>query len=181
MTVSKPRSVLLATVAFTIAIGLGGIAARAATVTSADLHAVANALGFLNGLPQSDPVHVGIIFGADRKQAGAVAGMLKSITGPNQAPFRPTLLPASGLANVSTRFDVLLIMPDAMNHSTEIARFAKQGKTVTVATDPACIGNGSCVLMVQADHGIRIVLNTELAEKVGADFSPVFAMMVERQ
>lgn len=117
MIVSKPRSVLLATVAFTIAIGLSGVAARAATVTSADLRAVANALGFANGVLQSGPIHVGIVFGIDAKQAEVVGGVLKSINGPNQAPFSPTLLPASDLANVSTRIDVSSRAP-ALSHES---------------------------------------------------------------
>jgi hypothetical protein len=52
---------------------------------------------------------------------------------------------------------------------------------VSISNDPACMDAKCCVLMVRTVGGVEIVLDTQLAEAVGAHFSSVFTMMVKRR
>lgn len=150
-------------------------------ITVADLHAVANALGFLNGLPHGAPVTIGIVFGADGKQASQTAAALEAIPGPAQSSFRTALVQAKDLAHAPGHFDAVLIMPDAASQAAVVADAARRRKLVTIATDPFCLEQDDCVLMVRAGTHVHIVLDTQLAAAVGANFSSVFTMMVERK
>lgn len=164
----------------TAALGLAG-PAIADEVTPADLHAIANALGFLNGLPRGAPVTVGIVFGADSKAASQTAATLEAIAGPSQASFKAVTIAAKDLAHAQGHLDAVLLMPDAAGQAALVADATHHRKLVTISTDPACLDQGVCVLMVKAQGRVHIVLNTQLAAAVGANFSSVFTMMVERK
>ena len=150
-------------------------------ITVADLRAVANALGFLNGLPHGAPVTIGVVFGTDGKQASQTAAALEAIPGPAQSSFKTTLVQAKDLARAPGHFDAVLVMPDAAGQAAMVAEAARRRKLVTVATDPSCLEQDACVLMVRAGTRVHIVLDTQLATAVGANFSSVFTMMVERK
>jgi len=155
--------------------------AGADEITSADLHAIANALGFLNGLPRGAPVTVGVVFVADVKAASQTAAALEAIPGPAQSSFKTVQIAVKDLPHAQGHLDALLIMPDAMTQAATVSDAARRRKFVTVATDPACLEQDSCVLMVRAQGRVHIVLDTQLANAVGANFSSVFTMMVERK
>lgn len=166
---------------FSAALGLASPAFAADEITPADLHAIANALGFLNGLPHGAPVTVGVVFGADAKAAAQTASALEATPGPSQSSFKTVEIAAKDLPHAQGHLDALLIMPDIAGQAAVVADVARHRKLVTVATDPACLTQETCVLMVKAGTRVHIVLNTQLASTVGASFSSVFTMMVERK
>lgn len=171
----------VAAVVFSVTLGLASPAFPADDVTAADLHAIANTLGFLNGLPHGAPVTVGIVFAADAKAAAQTAAALEAMPGPAQSSFKAVPIAARDLAHAQGHLDALLIMPDAMGQAAMVADTARHRRLVTIATDPACLEQDACVLMVRAHGRVHIVLNTQLASAVGASFSSVFTMMVERK
>ena len=150
-------------------------------ITAADLHAIANALGFLSGLPRGAPITVGVVFGTDSKAAAQTAAALEAIPGPAQSSFKTIPVAARDLMRAPGHLDVVLIMPDAAGQAAAVADAARHRKLVTVATDPSCLEQDACVLMVHTAGRVHIVLDTPLANQVGANFSSVFTMMVERK
>jgi hypothetical protein len=164
----------------TATLGLS-IPAGADEITPADLHAIVNALGFLNGLPHGAPITVGLAFGADIKAASQTGAALEAIPGPAQSSFKTIPIAVRDLMLAPAHFDVLLIMPDAVGQVTAVAEAARHRKLMTVATDVSCLEHGACVLMVHSAGRVHIVLDTQLANAVGANFSSVFTMMVERK
>lgn len=170
--------------AMSAALCLGVSSAHADAVNAADLKAVSNALGFLQGLPHGAPITVGVVFSSDaddQKQAAATAAMLQTIPAPNQSSFKSVLIAAKDLARTPDHLDVLLLMPDAVAQSAVIADAARKRRLMVVSTNPECLNTGCCVLMVHTQGRVRIVLDTQMADVVGANFSSVFAMMVERK
>jgi hypothetical protein len=109
---------------FTAILGLASPAISANEMIAADLRAIANALGFLNGLPHGAPVMVGVAYGSDAKQASPTAAMLEAIPGPAQSSFKTVLIEAKDLAHAQVHLDALLIMPDALGHAAlvDVAR-----------------------------------------------------------
>ncbi len=159
--------------------------ACAGEVTGADLRAVANALGFLDGLPHGGPIDIGIVYAPDngdaKIRAAQAATLLSGMPGPNQSPLRAQLLTVKDLTETGYHVNAVLLMPSAVGQAAAISDAARRRKVLTVSTDPSCLASGCCALMVRADGRVQIVLDTAVADAVGARFSSVFKMMVERR
>src|ERR1700760_1947565 len=80
------RTLVATTLSAALCFGAPSVYADA--VSSADLRAVSNALGFLEGLPRGGPLTVGIVYASDsaeeQKQAAETAAALQAIPAPNQ-------------------------------------------------------------------------------------------------
>lgn len=165
--------------------GCGSGARAAGDVTAADLQAVARSLGFLDTLPHDGTIAVGIVYAAavpdGKAKALQVAENLRSVPGPNTASFQPTLIAAETLAQAPDRLDALFLMPGVFGSAAAIIETARQRHLITISTDPACLEAKCCVLMVRADRRVEIVLDTALADAVGAHFPSVFTMLVTRK
>ena len=177
--VGTHRRLSMACLAF--AISLLASPLRASEVTQADLRAIVNAIGFLDGLPRGDSIEVAIVSGSDVRSARQTAATLEKIPGPGQSSLTTTVVSISDLARVPTKTNLLLLMPDALDRAAEISEMARSRRLVTIGTDPACLETSCCTLMVQAAGHVKIVLDTKSASAVGARFSSVFTMMVERR
>ena len=166
-------------------LGAAQAAHAADEVTIADLQAAARALGFLDPLPRDRVIVVGIIYTAStsssRTLAAQVAEQFKAIPGPNHTSFQVEIIAADGLAQFANRLDALFLLPGTSRDQAVIAEFMRRRHLVSISNDPACMDAKSCVLMVRTTGGVEIVLDTQLAEAVGAHFSSVFTMMVKRK
>jgi hypothetical protein len=154
-------------------------------VTPDDLQAVTNALGFLDNLPRGESIVVGIVYGSDtaeaRARAAQVASALELLRGPNQSSFHAVIMSVRDLTTAVRHPDALLLLPGALGQAAAISEAARRLHVITISTDPACIVAKCCVLMVNSAGRVRIVLDTAMANSVGANFSSVFQMMVERR
>jgi hypothetical protein len=160
-------------------------AAKAADdITASDLDAVAHAIGFLDSLPDDGTIVVGIVY-ADSANSKAKAAqtsvLLTGMQGPSKAHFRTVLIAAKDIARTAGRLDAVILMPNQTIASSDIANAVRRRHLVSISTDAGCIDAQCCVLMVNTTGRVRIVLNTELADVVGARFSSIFMMMVERK
>jgi len=160
--------------------------ARAAgEVTAADLQAAARSLGFLENLRRDGPLLIGVVYASNsadaRGEAAQAAERLGAIPGPNGSPIRTTLIAVDALNQTSERLDAVFLMPGASSAGAPLAEVVRRRRFVSISTDPACVDQRCCVLMVRTRSGVEIVLQTALADAVGARFSTVFMMMVKRQ
>ena len=160
--------------------------ASAEVVTRTDLQAVANALGFLDGLPSGGtPINVAVVYSDDnadaKTEAAQVAAEFGELEGPNRSPLHAIALNAKDMAQSTIHLNAMLILPSALSHAAAIADTARRRHLVTISTDPSCMVQKCCVLMVHTAGRVRIVLDTAMADSVGASFSSVFEMMVERK
>jgi len=143
------------------------------------------ALGFLDSLPHDGTIFVGVVYGtsiSDGKTAAAqVVGELNTMEGPNSKVLHAEAIPQEGLSQAQGRLDVLFLLPGSSSTANAIGEFIRRRRIVSISNDPACVGAGCCVLMVRTEGTVEIVLDTALADSVGARFSTVFAMMVKRK
>jgi hypothetical protein len=160
-------------------------AQAAADVSIADLQAATRALGFLNSLPYDDTIVVGLVFSPNvpdsRAAAIKVAALLSANPGWDKSAVHPKLVSIDALAQGNERLDAIFLMPGLTGDAATISEAIRRRHLVSISSDPACIETSCCVLMVHADHGVEIVLNTAMADAVGARFSTIFTMMVKRK
>jgi hypothetical protein len=182
---SRPslRSVLAGTFVFLLSAVRTAQAANEVTV--ADLQAASRALGFLDALPRDSTIVVGVVYAPSliggRASAVQAAEQFKAIPGPNHTSFQVEILATDGLAQFANRVDAVFLVPGASKDQAAIGEFLRRRQLVSISNDPACMEAKCCVLMVRTTGGVEIVLDTQLAEAVGAHFSSVFTMMVKRK
>jgi len=153
-------------------------------VSFADLQAMAHAIGFLNGTRFDGTVVIGIVYVDTvdgRAKASQTAVLLGDMPGPNKTKFRAVLVAAKDLAQAPGRLDAVILMPNQLVPSNEISEAVRRRHIVSISTDASCLDAKCCVLMVQTIGRVRIVIDTALADAVGARFSTIFMMIVERK
>ena len=159
--------------------------AYAADVGLADLQAATRSLGFLDSLQNRATISIAVVYGAnvrDGKSAAArIAGILATMRGPGSSTIRANIVPVEELAQNGQPYDALYLMPGIAASGGTIAEYVRRQHVVSISSDPACLSANCCVLMVQAGSGVSIVLDTALANAVGARFASVFTMMVKRK
>jgi hypothetical protein len=72
-------------------------------------------------------------------------------------------------------------MPGMSAEAPAIVEAIRRRHILSVSNDPTCLETNCCVLMVRANPQVEIILNSAMAQAVGADFSTVFAMIVKRK
>jgi len=179
------RTILLSRAAAIFALGLtAAIPARAANdVSLADLKAATRSLGFLQNLPHTGTVGVGIVYlpgvPASKALAQQTADRLRSLPGPNNAAFKPDLISIHELAGRTAGLAALYLLPGSTGSG--IADVARREHLLVMSNDPACLDQRCCMLMVRDTGRVEIVLDSALADSAGVSFSSVFAMMVKHR
>lgn len=161
--------------------------AHAATnqISVENLQAAMRTLSFLESLPKDGDIVVGVVYPSDIPTAKALAietaKDLGAMDGPNSRTLRPVVLSTTDLAQFRDHLDVVYLVAGAPNHSEEIVSALRRLRVVSISDDPACAYTKCCVLMVSTGQRVEISLNTALADAVGARFSLVFTMVVNRK
>jgi YfiR/HmsC-like len=150
-----------------------------------NLQASVRTLGFLESLPKEGPLVVGVIYASDIPNsevlAAQTAAFLSTMRGPNSRRLNPQVVSTKDLADFEGRLDVLFLVQGASNHSDIILDAIHRHHLVSISDDPLCSVAQCCVLMVRTAQRVEISLNTALADAVGARFSLVFMMVVDRK
>ncbi len=74
--------------------------------------------------------------------------------------------------------DAALFVGGAASNAGAVQAATSAG-VMTVSTDMACVQAGNCVMGVQSEPSVRIVVNSAAASSASVSFSTAFAMMVE--
>lgn len=157
----------------------------AENVSISDLRAAVGALGFVENLPRGESLVIGVVYAAKMPAAEASANetakLVSAIPGPNSVMLRPAVISTADLAQFRGRLDALFLMPGASGQAEAVLEAIHRRRVVSISSDPACLDEKLCVLMVRTEPRVEIVLDAALADAVGARFSPVFAMVVKRR
>ncbi len=157
-------------------------AAEGPTVSLSDLQATARSLGFLDTLSRDGTIVIGIVYASPNNRAQAVqtADRLRAIPGPNASELRPELIAAADLPQFPGRLDAVFLMPGVPG-AEGMAESVRRRRIVSISNDPTCLDARCCVLLIRTTRGVEIILDSALADAVGARFSSVFSMMVKRR
>jgi hypothetical protein len=150
-----------------------------------NLQACVRTLGFLESLPKEGSIVVGVIYASDTRGGEALAAetaaLLSTMRGPNSRRLQPQVLSINDLAHFEGHLDVLFLVQGSAKRSDMLLDAMHRLHLVTISDDSLCSITQTCVLMVRAGQRVEISLNTALADAVGARFSLVFMMVVNRK
>lgn len=74
--------------------------------------------------------------------------------------------------------DVLVITSGLRSYQPSLARLSERKGAFTISGDLSCVEVGDCVLGLQSRPSVKILLNSEAADRAGVAFEPAFRMMV---
>jgi hypothetical protein len=147
--------------------------------------AAARSFGFLESAPRAKAIGIGVVY--DSGQAGArdfavgIAQRLAKPQGNHRLVIDAKPVDLSSLGQAAEGLAGLYLLPGEPSRSAAVRDVVRQRRLVAVSSDPACLSAHTCVLQVGGGRSVSIVLDTKLADEVGARFSTVFSMMVTRK
>ncbi len=161
------------------------IALAADDVTVADLQAAVRAIGFSENSPRDGTTVIGVVYASQNPSGKALAlqtaGLLSTLKGPDKSTIRARTVSVENLVQANDRLDAIYLLPGMSTEAPEIVEAIRRRHILSISNDTACLETNCCVLMVRANPQVEIILNSALAQAVGADFSTVFAMIVKRK
>ena len=159
------------------------VPARAADVTQADLQAAVRSLGFVDSLRQRPTIAIDVVYADDDAAAKALAqrsaAALSKLRGSGSSQIEATAVSTGELGRQHP--DVLYLMPGLGGNARAVADFSRQHRVLSISSDPACLDEHCCTLMIRGGSNVSIVLDTAMAQQTGTQFAAVFTMMVSRR
>jgi len=151
--------------------------AASAQTTPRDLEVIGRAMSFVEGASGSDRVMAIVHAGDAAAEAEAVQGFLGGGLSAGRVTITGRIVDAGDAAGLNGADAVLLLGSAASDSGLGAA--AASGGRLTVSTDMGCVSSGVCVMGVQSDPAVRIVVNRGAADQAGVSFDAAFAMMIE--
>jgi hypothetical protein len=178
------RRLCAALLSLVLVVGQPSLAMAAEDVSQSDLDAMARALGFVESLPRNT-ASIGVVYAPQRPDGAAnahrVAEKMATLSGQGIPALHARVIAADELA-AAGHFDALFLMPGAASSDgASIGAAVRKERMLSVSNDPACLQARCCALFVRAEPRVEIVIDTAMADSVGARFSLIFAAMVRRQ
>lgn len=151
-----------------------------AEVTQRDLQVASRALGFMEP-PFTGTLRLGIVHAPDRpvsnRQARQIESTLSSGLSIGNITLTPVLVPLSevGGANV----DLFLLTGNLGDDGSEQFRDAWLARGIPCLTmDIDQVRAGNCLLGIRSSPKVEILLNSQMADRIGVTFASVFKMMI---
>jgi hypothetical protein len=140
----------------------------------------ARALSFLEPAPSGE-VPLTIVFDpavpASVSQKDAVIGALGAAVTVGSLSLKPTALPIGDLGSAS---GPAMFLTTGLDGSLDKVAAAVAGKqVVTIGADTSCVSSGKCVLGVETQPKVQVLVNAAAAKAAGVSFKSAFRMMVK--
>ncbi len=158
---------------------LGPVTTAAAQDVGQELQVAGRALGFLESAP-SGGVALAVVFdpsipesvaGKDAAMAALGGGLaLGSLT------LNPVEVPIGSLAGTSA--GALYVTPGMAAHFDAVASRAAAEGIVSIGAELACVEAGACVMGVETQPKVRVVVSQAAASASGIAFKSAFRMMI---
>ena len=162
---------------------LGGVTSVQAEMTPKELQVAARSLAFLTGREIS-ALKVAIIYSPDiaasKHEAEALAAQLGSAFNAGRVTLvavPPVSVNVGELPQLDGK-DVAFVTDGLKAWYPAIAAASKPRHLVTVTSDFDCVAGGFCVLGVQAEPRVQVLINRALAQQSSIEFAPGFRLLV---
>jgi ABC-type uncharacterized transport system substrate-binding protein len=150
-----------------------------AEVTTSDLLIAGRTIGFIEKLANSG-MRVGIVYAPESAQSVQQANALRAMLG-NQFRVGSLVLTAVMLRTdqvADADVGLFLLSEGAGAAGTKVADASKMKKIPCITFDLSQVRNGACVIGVQSQPRIQILVNKKAAAESGTIFSSVFRLMI---
>ncbi len=148
-----------------------------AETTRRDLEVIGRALGFMEGASGSDRVVAIVHAGDAAAEAEAVAALLGGGLSAGRLTLTGRVVEAGDAAGLQGA-DAVLLLGSAAGDAA-LGQAAASGGRLTVSTEVGCATAGVCVMAVQSEPSVRIVVNRAAANAAGVGFDAAFSLMIE--
>ncbi len=184
----KPIVTRLGTFAKALSVGavmlaLSRPALGLAEMTEKNLQIAARSLAFMTGR-STGTLRIAIVYAPEIAASKAEADHLMAQIGSGLTAGRVTLIPLppaqlriADLAALKDR-DVAFVTDGLAAYHATIADAAAASHVVTVTTDLDCVTQAHCVMGVQSEPRVRVLINRAAAQRSAIEFAPGFRLLV---
>jgi len=140
-----------------------------------DAQVMARVMGFMDQPPPAS-VKLGIVYDAgNQKQAEALMAQLGGSLAAGKFTLVPTLVKIGDVASANVNAVVLMA---GTGGAANVAAITKSKKIPCFTGDRALVQSGACLVGINTDPKVEILLNKNLAASSGISFGAAFKMMI---
>ncbi len=151
-----------------------------AQTTRTDMLIVGRALGFVDNLKHSSPVHIGIVYDPRTAesvgQAEAIRATLSTGLRIGALTFVPEMVPVANLNKA--KVDAFFLTNGLDESAAAVGRASRKLRIPCITFDLAAVRGGACAMGVRTQPTVGVFVNRAAAEASGLDMAAVFRIMV---
>ncbi len=157
----------------------GAVAPAYAESSAKDVQVALRSLRFLTAKP-TPPVQVAVVHAPDNAESRRDAAVLMEAMSSGKVSGTPVVARLVDVSSLDSLSGAAVAFVTAGLDAQQNAIFgaAKALGILSISTQSACAEAGHCVMAVQAEPKVRIVVNAMAAKASGIDFEPTFRMMI---
>ncbi|MBL28736.1 MAG: hypothetical protein CMM50_14410 [Rhodospirillaceae bacterium] len=152
-----------------------------AAISERDVLFLTRALSFME-TPKTDMLRLVVVYDPDDADSKQEADQFAAVIGDKGLKVARIQIDLSLLSIDDVEkldgADVLVITSGLKQYQSSLAKLSEQKGAFTISGDLSCVEVGDCVLGLQSQPSVRILLNSEAASRAGVAFEPAFRMMV---
>ena len=151
-----------------------------AQTTQTDMLIAGRALGFVDNLKHSSPVHLGIVYDPRVAQSVAQAEEIRAALGTGLRVGTLTLVPDMvPVANLNKPKVDALFLTNGLDESADaVSRASRRLKIPCITFDLAAVRSGVCAMGIRTRPSVEVFVNRAAAIACGLDLAAVFRIMV---
>lgn len=140
-----------------------------------DAQVMARVMGFMDQPPPAT-VNLGIVYDAgSEKQAEALKALLGGSFAAGKFTLVPTLVKIGDVGSANVNAVVLMA---GVGGAAKVAEITKSKKIPCFTGDSSQVKSGACLIGINTDPKVEILLNKSLAASSGISFGAAFKMMI---
>ena len=151
-----------------------------AHTTQTDVLIAGRALGFVDNLKHSSPVHLGIVYDPRAAQSVEQAEEIRAALGTGlrigALTFVPDMVPVANLNKANA--DALFLTNGLDEGAAAVGRASRRLKIPCITFDLAAVRGGVCAMGIRTQPSVEVFVNRAAATACGLDLAAVFRIMV---
>lgn len=154
------------------------LSAAYADVTEKDLRAFTRAMGFMKPTPSGD-VDFAVLYNPQNTESAQDAKTMMRLLSKGYKAGRAKLTPRLvSTANISSLNNADFVYV-TLGLSSWHGKISNGRKALVLSLDKSCVEKGDCMLYVNTQNRVEILVNKKAASAADIEFKPVFMAMVK--
>ena len=142
-----------------------------------DLEVIGRALNFVEGASGQERTIAIVYEASDEAEANELASLMDGGLRAGRVTLTARLVSIQNLSSLDG-VDAAILVGSTSENSTAFDAASSRG-VMTVSTNMQCVENARCVMGVQSNPSVKVVVNRNAANGSSVSFTAAFAMMVE--
>lgn len=151
-----------------------------AAVNSNDFQLIMRTIGFLQDPPKTEIDFV-IVFDPQIPESQADAGQLKTFLGAQlkakELTLNTKMLPVQDISKIG-QYSLVFVTGGIPSYHDNIQSITSKTKSLSLSLDRGCVESRQCMIYLNSDGRVEIIMDKEAVDNAGYSFKSVFLMMV---